>query len=234
MLRFPLPIHPLPLLVAGALAIFAPVAIGAQPPAAEPTLGLLTPFETKRHQQFVEAAASGGIELLFLGDSAVEFWLAGEYGRAEWEKHFAPLQAANFGVQGADTQSLLWRLQNGELDGYNAKVVVVNGLFAADNTVGTDVPRVIAGNTAIIAEIRKRQPGAQVLLTVAPRALPNTAIEPALRAHFAELAESDEAIHYVDVRPWFRGIARSSDRSAAYAAWAQALSATLPELMIEG
>lgn len=60
--------------------------------------GLLTSFEEKRHQAFVEQARSEPIELLFIGDSAVEFWLA--EGKVHWNQTFSGLNAANFGVQG--------------------------------------------------------------------------------------------------------------------------------------
>jgi hypothetical protein len=93
--------------------------------------GLLTPFEERRHKTFVEQARSEPIDLLFIGDSAVEFWLA--EGRPEWERNYARLKAANFGVQGADTKSLLWRLENGELDHFKAKVIVVDALLSAGN-----------------------------------------------------------------------------------------------------
>jgi hypothetical protein len=38
----------------------------------------------------------------------------------------------NFGVEGAHTRSVLWRLQHGELDGYKAKVFVLTALGIAD------------------------------------------------------------------------------------------------------
>ena len=71
----------------------------------------------KRHEGFVEIAKKGGVELLFLGDSITAGWRGG--GKAVWEKNFAPLKAANFGIGGDRTQHVLWRLQNGELDGTN-------------------------------------------------------------------------------------------------------------------
>uniref|UniRef100_A0A8C4TED4 1-alkyl-2-acetylglycerophosphocholine esterase n=1 Tax=Erpetoichthys calabaricus TaxID=27687 RepID=A0A8C4TED4_ERPCA len=42
-----------------------------------------------------------------------------------WRELFSPLHALNFGIGGDATQHVLWRLQNGELDHINPKVVVV-------------------------------------------------------------------------------------------------------------
>src|SRR5262252_5779620 len=69
------------------------------------------------HTQLLEKARRGGIDIYFEGDSIVRRWGAADYG---W---------------GADTtQNILWRLNNGELDGVHPKVIV---LLAGTNNVGT-------------------------------------------------------------------------------------------------
>src|SRR5262245_40480610 len=121
----------------------------------------------KRHEGFVEEAKKGGIDVLFLGDSITDAWrnfnaqnMRG--GKRVWEKHFAPLKAANFGIGGDQTQHVLWRLQNGELEGIQPKVVV---LMIGTNNVGRDSAEQIAeGITAIVREIHKRSPSTKVLL----------------------------------------------------------------------
>src|SRR5688500_5427465 len=86
----------------------------------------------KRHEGFVEIAKKGDVDLLFLGDSITDAWR----GRKEiWEKNFAPLKAANFGIGGDRTQHVLWRLQNGEFDGIKPKVVM---LMIGTNNVSSD------------------------------------------------------------------------------------------------
>lgn len=204
--------------------------------------GLLTSFEEKRHQAFVEQARSEPIELLFIGDSAVEFWLA--EGKVHWNQTFSGLNAANFGVQGADTQSLLWRLQNGELDNFEAKVIVVDALLAAGNPPGQATEaEILAGNAQIVAEIRKRQPQAKILLLVVPRTA-SFSLQAALREQFAELADGSSIV-YLDVIPRFAAgdgrfdTAMGSGRGNAlsdkgYAALAQAIRPAVLELMGEG
>ena len=39
-----------------------------------------------------------------------------------WEKMFEPLHCQNFGIGGDQTQHVLWRLQNGELENHAPKV----------------------------------------------------------------------------------------------------------------
>ena len=39
-----------------------------------------------------------------------------------WDKMFVPLHCLNFGIGGDQTQNVLWRLQNGELEDFAPKV----------------------------------------------------------------------------------------------------------------
>jgi lysophospholipase L1-like esterase len=201
--------------------------------------GLLTPFEERRHETFVEQASSKPIDLLFIGDSAVEFWLA--EGKAQWDQAFSSFNAANFGVQGADTKSVLWRLQNGELAYFQAKVIVMDALLAAGNPPeqGSEAA-ILAGNAQIVAEIRKHQPQAKILLLVVPRPSSHS-LQAALREHFAEIADGS-AVTFLDVTSEFVAADGGFDRTMGsgrgnalsdkgYAALAQALKPRVVELL---
>lgn len=110
----------------------------------------------KLHAQFQKEAAAGHVDLLFLGDS-----ITGRMrGTAVWNKYYAPLKAANFGIDGDRTQNLLWRLQNGELDGIQPKVAVL--LIGTNN--GESSEDVALGVKAILDEIRHRTPKTKTLL----------------------------------------------------------------------
>ena len=66
-------------------------------------------------------AKQGGIDIYFEGDSITRRWGATDYPDllANWKQNFFGWNAADFGW-GADTiQNILWRLDNGELDGVN-------------------------------------------------------------------------------------------------------------------
>jgi lysophospholipase L1-like esterase len=115
-----------------------------------------------RHNRFSALAKAGGVHVLFIGDSITEGW-SGE-GADAWAKHFAPLGAANFGIGGDRTQQILWRLQNGTLDGIEPEVVVlligVNNLWSMSHSA----EEVAAGVFAVVAEIQQRLPNAKILL----------------------------------------------------------------------
>jgi len=56
-------------------------------------------------------------------------------GQTVWDQAFGSRKAANFGTQGSGAESLLWRMQNGELDGYQAKVVVLHVIGVGDDAM---------------------------------------------------------------------------------------------------
>ena len=73
--------------------------------------------------------------MYFVGDSITRRWGATDYldFLAHWKQSFHGWNAANFGWGADSTQHMLWRLQNGELDGVNPKAIVV---LAGTNNVG--------------------------------------------------------------------------------------------------
>ena len=96
-------------------------------PSAQAPAGTLThALEAQRHDKFIEIARAGDIDLVFFGTTSTEMWSWKGRGRSVWDREFGSLKAANFGAQGSGFKSLLWRMQNGELDGYRAKLVVLN------------------------------------------------------------------------------------------------------------
>jgi lysophospholipase L1-like esterase len=138
----------------------------------------------RRHDGFVEIARKGGVEVLFLGDSITDFWRREQTGmtggtvggRKVWEREFAPLKAANFGISGDRTQHVLWRLDNGELDGIKPKVVVLmigtnNTGFESDKVTPRNTPAQTAeGVKDIVKVLRARLPKTKILLlAVFPR-----------------------------------------------------------------
>ena len=91
------------------------------------------------HAQLLEKAKQGRIDVYFEGDSITRRWGATDYPEllANWKQNFFGWNAANFGWGADKLEHILWRLQNGELDGVNPKVIV---LQAGTNNVGTSRP----------------------------------------------------------------------------------------------
>ncbi len=133
----------------------------------------------KRHEGFVQIAKQGGVDLLFLGDSITDFWRRTEPhtgGKKIWDATYANQRAANFGISGDRTQHVLWRLQNGELNGISPKAVVLmigtnNTGFERDTTTPRNTPAEAAeGVAAIVRTLRAKLPQTKILLlAVFPR-----------------------------------------------------------------
>lgn len=118
------------------------------------------------HEKFVSQAKQGEGQLVFLGDSITAGW--GGNGKEVWAKAFADYKPLNFGIGGDRTQHVLWRIENGELEGIKPKAAVV---MIGTNNSGTDPAEGIAkGVTRIIETIRAKQPQTKILLlAVFPR-----------------------------------------------------------------
>lgn len=132
-----------------------------KPQSADPEGWWMKRFREKRSQ-----SRMGG-EVVFLGDSITHGWES--RGRTQWERYFAgaPYNALNLGFGADRTEHVLWRIENGGLDGFKAKVVV---LMIGTNNTGhhpfAECPPIdtIAGIKAIIDLIREKQPSARIIL----------------------------------------------------------------------
>jgi lysophospholipase L1-like esterase len=104
----------------------------AQAPANLAIQPVLHPGTEKRHESFNEISKKGEAELVFLGDSITHGWDSAGKGKEVWEKYWAPLKAANFGIGGDRTEHVLWRLEHGNFDGLKPKLVVL--MIGTNNT----------------------------------------------------------------------------------------------------
>lgn len=93
---------------------------------------VLHPGTEKRHESFNEISKKGEAELVFLGDSITHGWENAGRGKEVWEKYWAPLKAANFGIGGDRTEHVLWRLEHGNFDGLKPKLIVL--MIGTNNT----------------------------------------------------------------------------------------------------
>jgi lysophospholipase L1-like esterase len=164
------------------------------------------PFNEERHDDFVEIARAGNIDLLFSGDSITDWWRRdGEFGQTVWAEHFAPLNAANFGIAGNNTQGVLWGMRNGELEGYEAKLIV--HMLGTNNINRNTNADIVEGNRLILEEFKKQQPQAKVLLLgVFPRGEePDNPFRASIREindGLAQLADNQQ-VFFMDIGPAF-------------------------------
>ena len=122
------------------------------------------------HEQLIEKTRRGKIDVYFVGDSITRRWGATDYPDflANWKQNFFGWNAANFGWGGDTIQNILWRLENGELDDVNPKIIVI---LAGTNNVGRDasddnkVADITKGIKALVDLCRKKAPHATIVLT---------------------------------------------------------------------
>ena len=110
------------------------------------------------------------IDFVFAGSSSVHFWESN--GAKEYAALTNRYVILNCGYGGDQTQNLLWRLENGELDGYRAKGVVLSIGSNNNGVRGAKVEDTVAGIRACMDAIARKQPQAKiVLLAYTPRAV---------------------------------------------------------------
>ena len=120
-----------------------------------------------RHQ-LVEQQRGKTVDLVLLGDSIMHFW---EWKCPEsWKKLTQGRTVLNLGYGGDRTQHVIWRVQHGELDGYTAKNIVLM-IGTNNNSSDTTNPENVAkAIEKIVALVREKQPGAQLILhPIVPR-----------------------------------------------------------------
>ncbi len=205
-----------------------------------------------RHTNFLARAKQGNIDLLFVGDSITDFW--NTRGKPVWDQYYGNLNAADFGINADRTQNVLWRLQNGEGQGFSPKVVV---LMIGTNNIGVTTrntpsspwrgtsAEAIEGVTADVNELRKDFPDAKIiLLGIFPRGDDLLAMQqiPEVNRGLAKL-DDQKHVFYLDIGPKFLGpdgqinpdLFMASDRlhptPAGYTVWAEAMKDLLARLM---
>jgi len=118
--------------------------------------------------------APGNYDIEFIGDSITQGW---EFkGSNVWNEFYGQRKVINMGVSGDRTEHVLWRFEQGQLAGIKAKVAVV--MIGTNNSNknkdGTDTytdADILEGVTAIVNQIRARQPDTKILLLgIFPRA----------------------------------------------------------------
>jgi len=113
------------------------------------------------HEKFLKRRGLGPIGILFLGDSITQGWNLG--GNAIWSDYYSRFDAANFGIAGDNTQGVLWRIENGELDGINPKVVVL--LLGINNILaGYPTNDVMKGIEKVVQQIHGKLPHSKLLI----------------------------------------------------------------------
>ena len=205
------------------------------------------------HAQLLEKAKKGRIDIYFEGDSITRRWGATDYPEllANWNRNFFGWNAADFGWGADRIQNILWRLNNGELDGVDPKIIV---LLAGTNNVGNGAPAedddarvadIAKGLQTAIDVMRSKAPGATIIVTAIFPRNDNMAVLPIIdriNSNLSRVADG-KRIRYLNINDkladrngkLFEGMMNPADKLhptvKAYQVWADALKPLFTELL---
>ena len=205
------------------------------------------------HEQLLTKAKLGRIDVYFEGDSITRRWGALDYPDLleNWKKNFFGWNAADFGWGADRVENILWRLENGELDNVNPKVIV---LLAGTNNIGSKLPpegidsaaaNVTKGLEAVVRVMQSKAPKAVIILTAIFPRNDNMAVMPEIdkiNGNLARMADG-RRIRYLNVNDRLadqdgklrEGMMNDRDKLHpllnGYQVWADALKPLLTELL---
>jgi lysophospholipase L1-like esterase len=207
----------------------------------------------QRHERINDRAKQGNVDLLFIGDSITDYWqtAAPRGGKEVWEKYYGNRKGMNAGIGGDRTQHVLWRLENGNIDGIHPKLAVV--MIGTNNSNGSDntAEEIAEGIKTIVAKLREKLPETKILLLgIFPRGdmadakKEATTLQREKNAKASELASKiadNEMVFYLDIGSKFLDADGNIPKDVmpdllhpnakGYEIWAEAIEPKVAELM---
>ncbi len=229
---------------APAAATNAPVAAPRANPAIAPAK-----HEGQRTDLVMQRAkdAPGDYDIAFIGDSITEGWE--KSGTNVWQKFYGSRKCIDLGVGGDRTEHVLWRFENGQLDGLKPKAAVLmigtnNSNNDKDGKEHYSTAEILAGVQVIVKQLRTRLPDTKlIVLGIFPRGATFSTQRGKLLQINQALAQLNDGkmIHYVDFGSQLieadGAISKDvmPDRlhlsEKGYTIWAEAIEAKLKELL---
>lgn len=122
----------------------------------------------ERHQNILRLNQKDPPENVIIGNSIIHYW-GGEpghrikRGETAWNKYLAPFGARNLGFGSDRIENVLWRVNNGELDGFEAENIVI--LIGTNNLKINSDNEIIEGLAHLIDAVREKQAAAKITLS---------------------------------------------------------------------
>lgn len=155
----------------------------------------------ERHNELLKLNKIDPPEICFFGNSITHFW-GGEpeakivNGGKTWETNFEDLQVRNFGFGWDRIENVLWRVNHGELDGFEAKQILM--MLGTNNLHLNSDDEIIQGLALLLKTMRQKQPTARVtLIGIYPRRGNEERVR-SLNISIAQLAGSLD-LNYLDI-----------------------------------
>lgn len=197
---------------------------------------------TDRHERIKASVAKGNVDLIFVGDSITHGWDTTGPGTRIWKEVYAPFNAVNMGFGGDKTEHVLWRFDNGELDGISPKAAVV--MVGTNNWKTNTYGEIAEGVAAVCERLRAKLPRTKILLlAIFPRVSsdPFASANVVMANSVIRNLDDGKWIHYLDIGSAFRDAKGRLPQSimpdglhpneAGYELWAEAIRPKLSELM---
>jgi beta-glucosidase len=197
----------------------------------------------QRHESFNERVKKGNVDLIFIGDSITQGWERA--GSKVWDEFYGKRNAVNLGIGGDRTQHVLWRLENGNIEGISPKLAVL--MIGTNNARDNASEQTAAGVKLIVEKLRTKLPKTKILLlAIFPRGA--DANDPLRKKNeganeiIKQLADG-QMIHYLDIGPKFLAADGTLSKEVmpdllhlnetSYRTWAEAIEPKVKELMGE-
>jgi lysophospholipase L1-like esterase len=194
----------------------------------------------QKFRENVARVKGARVDLIFDGDSITDWFQT--TGKPVWQQFYAGRHATDFAIAGDRTDHLLWRLDHGQVDGLDPKLVVL--LIGTNNTIRDSSGQIATGVQACVNEYLKRCPHARILLlALFPRRTPADLLRLKVDAVNAKLAAThfDDRVTYLDIGKIFlKGQekinlslvpGRLHPNLAGYQAWAEAMEPAISRLL---
>jgi len=121
----------------------------------------------QRHQKILSLNKKNPPEICVLGNSIINYW-AGEpraryrNGIKSWNYLFSGSVIRNMGFGWDRTENLLWRINHDELDGFNARQILL--MIGTNNLAYNNDEEILSGIKLILKSIKYHQPGSKLLM----------------------------------------------------------------------
>ena len=196
-----------------------------------------------RHESMNARVAKGNVDLVFIGDSITQGWEGA--GKEVWKEFYGERNAVNLGIGGDRTQHVIWRLDNGNLEGIQPKLAVI---MIGTNNSNSNKPQEIAdGIEVILEQLKSKTPDTKVLLLgIFPRGatpeVPQRVVNRETNELIAKFADG-QRVHYLDISDKFLEDDGTLSKEImpdllhlnqkSYRIWAESIEPKVAELLAE-